>query len=88
MCDTHEEEVKALMVKLLRVINANDGEVKPDVAMPALLYVTGFLLGKAGHGVPLSDIYLQIVNDIEHARRTSVSVDETHDLMERLKEGA
>lgn len=88
MCDTHEEEVKAMMKKLLRVIEADDEGLKPEVAMPALLYVTGFLLGKAGHGVPLSHIYLQIVNDIEHARRTSVSVDETHDLMERLKEGA
>lgn len=87
MCDTHEEEVKAMMKKLLRVIDSSDDEFKPDVAMPALLYVTGFLLGKAGHGVPLSHIYLQIVNDIEHARRTTVSVGETQDLMERLKEG-
>ena len=88
MCDTHEEEVKALMVKLLRVINANDGEVKPDVAMPALLYTTGFVLGHAGHGVPLNVLYSQVISDIEHARSITASSLEMQDVIERMKEGA
>ena len=88
MCDTHEEEVKAMMKKLLRVIDPSDEGLKPEVAMPALLYVAGFVLGHAKPDAPLPLLYLQIVDDIEHARKTTVSVGETQDLMERLKEGS
>jgi hypothetical protein len=87
MSSTHDEEVKALMKRLLHVIDGDDG-LKPDVAMPALLYATGFVLGHAGHGVPLSTIYLQIASDIEHARSITASSIEMQDAIERAKEGA
>ena len=88
MCDTHEEEVKALMKKLLRVIDPSDEGLKPEVAMPALLYVTGFVLGHAKPDAPLPLLYLQIVDDIEHARTITAAAVETQDAIERMKEGA
>lgn len=84
---TIDEEVKELMKQLLLVIDGDDG-LKPDVAMPALLYATGFVLGHAGHGVPLNVLYSQVVSDIEHARSITASSIEMQDAIERMKEGA
>jgi hypothetical protein len=86
MSNAHDEEVKELMRRLLYVIDGDDG-MKPAVAMPALLYAVGFVLGHAGHGVPLSTIYLQICSDIEHARSITASSIEMQDAIERAKEG-
>jgi len=87
MSSTYDEEVKEMMRQLMRVIDGNDG-LRPDVAMPALLYVTGFVLGQAKEGVPLTTIYLQICSDIEHSRAITASSIEMQDAMERMKEGA
>ena len=87
MSDIHDEEVKEMMRRLLHVIDGDAG-LKPAVAMPALLYATGFVLGQAGHGVPLASIYSQIVSDIEHARTITAAAVETQEAMERMKEGA
>jgi hypothetical protein len=87
MSDAHDEEVKEMMRQLLRVIDGDDG-LRPDVAMPALLYATGFVLGHAGHGVPLSTIYLQICSDIEHARSITAAAVVTQETIDRMKEGA
>ena len=88
MCDTHEEEVKAMMKKLLRVIEAGDEGLKPEVAMPALLYVAGFVLGHAKPDAPLNVLYSQVISDIEHARSITASSLEMQDAIERMKEGA
>ena len=87
MSSIHDEEVKALMKRLLHVIDGDDG-LRPDVAMPALLYAAGFVLGHAGHGVPLNVIYAQIVSDIEHARSITASSLEMQEAIDRAKEGA
>lgn len=87
MSDIHDEEVKEMMRRLLRVVDGDAG-LKPAVAMPALLYSVGFVLGQAGHGVPLDVIYSQIVGDIEHARTITAAAVETQDAIERMKEGA
>jgi len=86
MSSIHDEEVKELMRQLLHVIDGDDG-MKPDVAMPALLYATGFVLGHAGHGVPLSTIYGQVLSDIEHARSVTASSLEMQQAIDRAKEG-
>ena len=86
MSDIHDEEVKEMMRRLMRVIDGDAG-LKPAVAMPALLYVTGFVLGQAGHGVPLSTIYLQICSDIEHSRAITSAAVVTQETIERMKEG-
>lgn len=85
MASIHDEEVKELMRQLLHVIG--DDGMKPDVAMPALLYATGFVLGHAGHGVPLSTIYGQALSDIEHARSITASSLEMQQAIDRAKEG-
>lgn len=86
MSDLYDEEVKEMMRQLLRVIDGDDG-LKPAVAMSALLYVTGFVLGQAKEGIPLDSIYSQIVNDIEHARTITAAAVETQDALERMREG-
>lgn len=87
MSDLHDHEVKEMMRQLLRVIDGDDG-LKPAVAMPALLYVTGFVLGQAKEGIPLGSIYSQIVNDIEHARAITSAAVEMQDALDRMKEGS
>jgi hypothetical protein len=87
MSDAHDEEVKEMMRRLLHVIDGDVG-LKPEVAMPALLYATGYVLGHAGHGVPLSTIYLQICSDIEHSRAITSAAVVTQETIERMKEGA
>ena len=87
MSDLHDEEVKEMVRQILRVVDGNAG-LKPSVAMPALLYAVGFVLGQAKEGVPLDVIYSQIMNDIEHARTITAAAVETQEAMERMKEGA
>ena len=87
MSDSYDEEIKEMMRQILRVVDGDSG-LKPSVAMPALLYAVGFVLGQAKEGVPLDVIYSQIMNDIEHARAITAAAVETQDAMERMKEGA
>jgi len=87
MSNAHDEEVKEMMRQLLRVLDGDVG-LKPEVAMPALLYATGYVLGHAGHGVPLNVIYSQITSDIEHARSITAAAVVTQETIDRMKEGA
>ena len=87
MSSIHDEEVKEMMRRLLRVVDGDAG-LKPAVAMPALLYSVGFVLGQAGHGVPLGLLYSQIMNDIEHSRTITAAAVETQEAIDRMKEGA
>jgi hypothetical protein len=86
MSSTYDEEVKEMMRRLMRVIDGDDG-LRPDVAMPALLYVTGYVLGQAKEGVPLTTIYLQICSDIEHSRAITAAAVVTQETIDRMKEG-
>lgn len=87
MSDSHDEEVKEMMRRLLRVVDGDTG-LKPSVAMPALLYAVGFVLGQAKPDAPLGLLYSQIMNDIEHARTITAAAVETQEAIERMKEGA
>ena len=87
MSDLHDEEVKEMMRQILRVVDGNTG-LKPSVAMPALLYATGFVLGQARPDAPMDLIYSQVVGDIEHARTITAAAVETQEAIDRMKEGA
>ena len=87
MSDSYDEEIKETMRQILRVVDGDSG-LKPAVAMPALLYAVGFVLGQAKEGVPLDVIYSQIMNDIEHARTITAAAVETQEAIDRMKEGA
>ena len=87
MPDSYDEEIKEMMRQILRVVDGDTG-LKPSVAMPALLYAVGFVLGQAKEGVPLDVIYSQIMNDIEHARTITAAAVETQGAIDRMKEGA
>jgi hypothetical protein len=81
-----EEKIRALMLKI-RPFIFEDGRCEPEIVIPAMLRILGYIVGMGEVGGDLREIYNQMINDIEHARKVSEVAAESYKLFDRLRTG-
>ena len=82
-----EEKIRALMLKI-RPLIFEGGKCEPEIVIPAMLRILGYIVGMGEVGGDLKDIYNQMIKDIEHSRKVSEVAAESFKLFDRLRAGS
>jgi hypothetical protein len=84
-----KEKTMRMMQRLMKAIRTDDDDIEPHIAIPALNFTIGFVLGQAlEDGVDhtkLAEVYSQVISEIDHARQTATAVVATYDAIEKAK---
>jgi len=82
-----EEKIRALMLQI-RPLIFEEGRCQPEIVIPAMLRILGYIVGMGEVGGDLKDIYDQMIKDIEHSRKVSEVAAESFKLFDRLRTGS
>ena len=82
-----EEKIRALMLRI-RPLIFEGGKCEPEIVIPAMLRILGYIVGMGEVGGDLKDIYNQMIKDIEHSRKVSEVAAESFKLFDRLRTGS
>lgn len=82
-----EEKIRALMLKIRPFIFEN-GRCEPEIVIPAMLRILGYIIGMGEVGGDRREIYNQMIKDIDHARQVSGVAAESFKLFDRLRTGS
>lgn len=82
-----EEKIRALMLQI-RPFIFEEGKCQPEIVIPALLRILGYIVGMGEVGGDLREIYNQMIKDIEHSRKISEVAAESFKLFDRLRTGS
>jgi len=84
------ETTTEMMKRLLAAIKTEDDGIEPHIAIPALNFTLGYVLGQAledGLGLDkLAEIYSNVISEIDYARRTASAIGATYDAIEKAKQ--
>ena len=88
--DTQEKQQTMLMMKrLLVAVKTTDDVIEPHIAIPALNFTLGFVLGQALEngidGAALAEVYGNVINEVDYARRTASAVSVTYDAIDKAR---
>lgn len=78
------EKTLQMMQRLMKAIKTNDDEIEPHIALPALNFTVGYVLGQALEDgidhIKLAEVYSQVISEVDYARQTATAVVATYDV--------
>ena len=84
------ETTTEMMKRLLAAIKTEDDGIEPHIAIPALNFTLGYVLGQAIEGeidnIKLAEIYSNVISEVDYARRTAAAIGVTYDAIEKAKQ--
>lgn len=83
------EKTLQMMQRLMKAIKTNDDEIEPHIALPALNFTVGYVLGQALEDgidhIKLAEVYSQVISEVDYARQTATAVVATYDAIEKAR---
>jgi hypothetical protein len=83
------EKTLQMMHRLMKAIKTEDGVIEPHIALPALNFTVGYVLGQALEDgvdhIELAEVYSQVIKEVDYARQTATAVVATYDAIEKAR---
>ena len=79
-------QMQAIMHRIIKALRDSDGEIQPQLAVPSLLYTTGYILSNAMHeGERIEGILGKCMEDIMFGMQTSDAINTAMDAINKAK---
>ncbi len=83
------EKTMRLMQRLMKAIKTEDDTIETHIALPALNFTVGYVLGQALEDgidhIKLAEVYSQVISEVDYARQTATAVVATYDAIEKAR---
>jgi hypothetical protein len=81
-----QERMQAIMHRIMKALRDPDGDIQPQLAVPSLLYTTGYILSNAMHeGERIEIVLAKCVEDIVFGMQTSTAINTAMDAINKAK---
>ena len=81
-----QAQMQAIMHRIMKALRDPDGDIQPQLAVPSLLYTTGYILSNAMHEFESLEVILgKCVEDIVFGMQTSDAINTAMDAINKAK---